>query len=215
MLAALLVLSTSMVAPVAAANPDRAEEIRTAAKERAEERKQKASDKIAEIKAEAEERRASIKQDVCENRKARVQNRITNLARSANNVKGVLDRMYDRVQGFYEDGQLTVSNYEALIDAIELAKAESEASLEALDSYEFTVDCANSTVAEQVDSYRAAAVLARQDLKDYRKALVDLISSLRSEHAKANQTEGSDDSSDDNSDDSSETTEPTEGESNE
>lgn len=181
---AVLVLSLSVALPAAAqANPQRAAEIRNEARENADARKQKREDKVAEIKSEVEARRAMLTQEKCEARKARLETRIPKLSKSAVTVKGVIDRMYEKVQGFYEDGQLAVSNYEELVAAIELAKSESETSLEALESYEFEVDCESETIAAQIDSYRTAVKEAREDLKSYRGALVGLISSLRAETA--------------------------------
>lgn len=194
-LATMLTLALSIGAPVAAQADQAAGRIRAEAETRAIERRQKATDRIAEIRTEAETRRAGIKMDVCEDRQARINNRIRTLSRSATNLKDVIDRMYERVQGFYEDGQLTVSNYEELVQAIELAKDNSETSLEALASYEFEVDCESTAVAQQIDSYRTAVREVRDDLKAYRSSLVDLISALKSENASPNQDTDSEDNS--------------------
>lgn len=159
--------------------PDSTTDPKALAQTRIEDRRQAREEKIAEIQANVVERRAMIKQDVCENRQERMQSRMTALSRSAGNVQDAIDRAYVRVQDFYANRELTVPEYDALVAAVESAKAESEASLEALDSYEFEVDCASSTVAEQVDAYRTAAQTVRDDLKSYRQALVDLIRAVK------------------------------------
>lgn len=159
--------------------PDSTTDPKALAQTRIEDRRQAREEKIAEIQANVAERRAMIKQDVCENRQERMQNRMTALSRSAGNVQDAIDGAYERVQDFYTNRELTVPEYDALVAAVESARTESEASLEALDSYEFEVDCASSTVAEQVDAYRTAAQTVRDDLKSYRQALVDLIRAVK------------------------------------
>lgn len=139
--------------------------------------------RVAEIKQEVEQRKATVKQEVCERRQAKLAAKMPRLSTGANSVKKAIDKVYERVQGFYESGQLTVVNYDELKAAVDAAKADSEASLGAVTDYTFELDCDNPNVGEQLDGYRLAINEARDSLKIYRDKLVDLISAMRSEAA--------------------------------
>lgn len=196
----------AMVAPVAVtAQQVSAQEQREAARARALERAENRETRVAEIRQKVEDRKAQVKQDVCERRQEQLQARIPRLAQSVTTLQGVMDSFYTRVVGFYESGQLTVSNYDELVEAVELAKANAASSAEAVESYEFELDCEANDVGAQLDGYRTAVSEARDSLKAYRQALVDLISSMRAAAAEAG------DESDANEEAEDETTNETEG----
>lgn len=185
-LTAALALAFAMVAPVAVtAQQVSAQEQREAARARALERAESRETRVAEIKQEVAERKAQVKQDVCERRQEQLQARLPRLAQSVTTLQGVMDGFYTRVVGFYESGQLTVSNYDELVEAVELAKANAASSAEAIESYEFELDCEAEDAGAQLDGYRTAVREARDSLKTYRQALVDLISSMRAAAAEA------------------------------
>ena len=162
------------------------------ARTKAQEMRKNKDARIAEIKQQVADRKAQLKLDACEKAQTRINNRIDKISENAANIKSVIDKKYERVQEFYESGQLTTPDYDELVAAIELAKANSEASLEALASYEVDVDCTSEDAAAQLDAFRAAAAQAKEDLKTYRKELVALISALQSANSNKNRT-GSDD----------------------
>lgn len=190
LLVSVLALSLGIVAPAAAvANPERADEMRQTAAQRAAERRQSKEQRLAEIKAEVDARKLELSEARCEAREAKLKELVPKLAKSANRLKMVMDKKYEQVQEFYASGRLTVENYEELVAAIELAKANAEQSLEALASYQIEVDCTQNGLGGQLDAYRTAVKETRDELKEYRKALVALISSLRAEAAEANSEE--------------------------
>ncbi len=125
-------------------------------------------------------------QQVCEQRQERLQEKIPNLARSATALQAAMDSIYERVQGFYESGQLSVNNYDELNDNVASAQADAAAAVEAATEFEFELDCENPNVGEQMDSFRQGVVEAREELKVYRSELVELISALRAEAAEDN-----------------------------
>lgn len=148
--------------------------------------RQQREERVAEIKQRVEERKAEIQQQVCERRESNLQRVIPRLSTSAVTLVDRIDVMYDRVVGFYESGQLTVSNYDELKENVDTAQADAHAAVEALDEFEFEIDCENPNVGEQLDSFRTAVQDAREPIKEYRDALVELISSLRAEAAEEN-----------------------------
>jgi len=204
-----LVVSTVTLGSAAAQRPDNVgrddhrQQIRQQAQARAQERRVSVDERKAEIKVRVAERKAEIQQRVCERRQATIERRIPRLATSANRIQIVIDTMYDRVAGFYESSQLTVDNYDELVEAIEVAKADSTAAVELVNDYQFEVDCEDQNLDQQLGEYRAAVGDARTELKTYRTALVDLISSLRAKAASDDQTD-SDDESDQNQEEDTE-----------
>jgi hypothetical protein len=141
--------------------------------------REQAQERVADIKQEVEQRRISIQQDVCERRQERLQAVLPRLSTGATKVKQSMDTVYERVQGFYDSGQLTVSNYDDMKTRVDSAKLNAEASLAVVENFQFELDCEKPGVGQQLDSYRTAVAEARDALKVYRAALVDLISSLR------------------------------------
>jgi chromosome segregation ATPase len=164
---------------------------REEAKKKAEEAKKNREAKLAELKAQAETRKAEVKADVCEKRQDKLQALLPKLSKGATTVKGRIDNKYEKVQAFYESKNLNLSNYDELVGAIETAKANSEASIAAVNDYSIEVDCTSDTLGSELDGYRSAVGAVKEDLKAYRDALVNLITALRgASSAQSEQTEG-------------------------
>lgn len=184
------------------------------ARQKAQEMRKNKDARVAEIKQQVEARKAEIKQDACEKAQSKINNRIDKISENAANIKSVIDNKYERVQAFYETGQLTTPDYDTLVAAIELAKANAESSLETLANYEVEVDCTSEEAAAQLDAFRAAASQVKEDLKTYRKDLVALISALQSANSNKNRN-GTDEGGSTGDDQSTEENEGEEAESNE
>jgi archaellum component FlaC len=206
---------TLMAVPVAAQRPNDVgaqerrpgvEQIRDLAENKAAEARISPEERKSVIMAEVEERKISVQNDVCERRKEVLSNVMPRLSQGATSVKKSMDTVYERVVGFYESGQLTVANYDELVSAVEVAKANSEASIQAVNEFEFELDCENSSVGEQLDGFRSAVSAAREELKVYKSTLVELISSMRAEAASSTDesTETSEDSAESEEGDSNE-----------
>lgn len=154
-----------------------------AARDHSEQIKQEAQTRVEQIKQEVEERRAEIKQQVCERQQEVLQSAIPRLASGATNVKSSFDTIYERVQGFYADGQLTVENYAELTASVDAAQANAAAAVGAVETYNFELDCDNPNVGAQLDSFRQAVTEARATLVAYRDQMVALVSAMRAEAA--------------------------------
>jgi hypothetical protein len=156
------------------------------AREVAQEKRKTKQARVEEIKQEVAARKLKVKESVCERQEARLNAMIPRVTRNAENIKSVIDKHYDRVQEFYASGQLTTPDYDTLVAAIELAKANAETSLEAITDYAVEVDCSSEEAGSQLDAFRTAASDMKEDLKEYRKSVVALISALKSANANEN-----------------------------
>lgn len=147
---------------------DLAEQFRTQAQA-------KVTEKKAQVKAQTQEHR----QQACEARKASLTNRMSRAVTQAENHKAVFDKIYTKVQNFYSDKKLNVSDYDSLKAKVDAAQADAATSIQALKDTDVSVDCTSSTVANSVSAFQTAVSSSRDSLKAYRAALVDLINSLK------------------------------------
>lgn len=186
--------ATAQQRPAAAQEkPAAAQEKSAAAQAAAAEKKAAAEARVAEIKNKADERKLEVKAQVCEQRQAKIGESIPKLSNSATVLQRNIDTMYERVQGFYESGQLTVANYSELDAKVAGAQEQARVTVEAISKGSFSVDCANPNLGAQLDGYRTLVRQARDDLKGYRAELVGLISALRAEAAAEDAAEATED----------------------
>ena len=192
-----LVLALAFITPGFAQNTGsvRAQEANTSAQER-----------VKAIKEKVALKRAEVKEKICETRQEKLSNTIARLSSNSGKLKTTIDSMYIRIQGLYQEGKLTVSNYDELKAAVDTASADATAAVSTIESFEFTLDCENTKLGQQLDGFRIAVSETRTALKDYRRALVELISAMRNASAeeKAKDTKTEEDSTDNSTDDSGE-----------
>lgn len=191
---AVLSLAVLMLPAMASAQPGesgqvRGQEGRASAEERREAVEARRAERTADIEQRVTERQAQVRQDVCERREDQMGEMIPRLSNQSSRIVGAIDGVHDRVQGFYESGQLTMNDYEAYNEAVEAARADAHASVEVVASYEFEFDCDNPSVGDQLFGFRETVAEARDSLKQYRSELVVLISSLRAEAAQQAEVE--------------------------
>ncbi len=189
----------------------RSEQAQVTAEERREQVQQKRETRTAAIKERVDERQAQVLQDVCERRETKLNALVPRLANQSTRVLSAIDGVYERVQGFYDSGQLTVVDYDEQNDAISEAQTEAQAAVEVATSYEFEFDCDNPSLGDQLFAFREAVTEARDALKTYRSELVGLISSLRAAAAEdATADDSGDDTSESDSEDASDDSEDSE-----
>lgn len=181
-----LVLALAFITPGFAQNADSA---------KAQEAKTSAQERVKAIKEKVALKRAEVKEKVCETRQEKLSNTIARLSTNSGKLKTSIDSMYIRIQGLYEEGKLTVENYDELRAAVDTASADADAAVSTVESFELTIDCENVKLGQQLDGFRTAIGETRTALKDYRKALVELISSMRNASAIKDTT---DETTDDN-----------------
>lgn len=195
-LAALLMVSLAIPAAVGAQRSEaqnRGEEARVAAEERRRSVEEAREVRTAEIEQRVQQRQAQVQTDVCERRQEQLNRVLPRLATQSTRLAATMDTIYERVQGFYESGQLTVENYDELNKAVAASQTEALAAVELVTSNEFELDCDNPSLGGQMFTFRESVSEAREALKRYRSDLVLLISSLRAAAAEqAEATEAGD-----------------------
>lgn len=199
-IATILVLAIVLVLPVVvkaqSALSARPENVTAKIQAHKEQAKLTLEEKMAnrEVKSEAK------RQEVCERRVAKLQSAMTRLEARSTKLLGVIDSFYTKVTGFYSSGQLTVSNYDELLDNVDTARATATDEVAVLGALNEDIDCTDPEVTIDVATFKESAVSTKEVLKAYRKTLVELISSMRAQSAEdnnANKTEDTSTESDD------------------
>lgn len=147
---------------------------------RSDEARIRAEERKREIKEKVQNNRLQIRRDVCERKHQEITKKMPNFSHGASSVKKTLDTVYERVLGFYENSRLTVDNYSELVGSVEVARINAEAAMGVLENQTFSLDCSDPDMSQKLDSHRLAIQDAREALKAYKRALIDLISSMRS-----------------------------------
>jgi len=156
-----------------------------AARERVEQAKEAAKAKVEQAKEAAKARQIALKQDRCEASKSKLTEKLPQLSQNVTTIKSVLDAKYAKVTAIYESGKLSAGNYTELDQIILEKQKVAEAAIEGLDPSTITIDCNNNGLGVQLDSYRASLNEVKAALKDYRTALVEMVSALNAAADKA------------------------------
>ncbi len=123
----------------------------------------------------------------CKKRQAQIQNKTAKYVENAEKYQAVVDKLFERVDGFYESGQLTVDNYGELKTAAEVARAQAQKNIGVLKALGGAVDCTSPDVATQgVQAFRGAAGDAKTQLRNYSTSIKNMISAMQSEYSNAN-----------------------------
>lgn len=165
--------------------------------------------KIKEKRAAAELKSEEARTAACERRQEKLGVAMSNFTAAAAKHASTFDSIFVRIQGFYDSGQLTVSNYTELVAAVSASQSVAQVEVGALAALNVEIDCEDPDVASAIATFRDSAAAARESLRTYRASLTDLISSLKAQAAedKAANASESDESTDSSSDESTSTDE--------
>ncbi len=141
---------------------------------------------VKEARTKGNEKSAEARVAACEKRQESIQKKTEKYVDNAGKYLGVVDKLSDRVQSFYDDGQLTALNYEELAKAVETARGNAEASVNTLGELDEDVDCENPDAAKNVSAFRGGAAQTRALLHEYSTSVKNLISAMQSANSNAN-----------------------------
>jgi hypothetical protein len=137
----------------------------------------------AQVQTKAEDKSkthtAEQRQKACTARKANLTNRMNNAVAAAQRHKDNFDKIYAKVKTFHDSKNLNTPNYDALVAAADAAGSDSVSKIAALKALDITVDCTQTdSLATNISAFQTAVKSTRDSLKDYRKAIVSLITAL-------------------------------------
>lgn len=191
---AVLVLAVAFVAmPSVGAqaehtNPDerraRAEELR----EKAQEARRTAEARVEAKKEEIAQKLEGKRLQACEHREAKINSILQKSAQQGDKHLSVFQKIEDRVRSFYEEKQLTVDNYEALVAEADSKEAAAVAAIGAVKGTAY--ECSGESTGKELGGLLKTTMKQQHAaLRDYRTAIKDLIVGVRQGAAEAEETE--------------------------
>lgn len=170
-------------------NDETETEVKNHARELAEQFKLRAREHNKTLRESVKTHTEQERRKNCEARKNNLQKRMANAVRQAEKHKAVFDKIYARVKQFHADKQLNVAGYDELVAKVDAAQIDAAEKIAALKSLNLSVDCTQQGLADNVSAFKEAVKEARDSLKVYRAALVDLIKAVHSAAQDSNQTD--------------------------
>ncbi|OGL24920.1 hypothetical protein A2884_02210 [Candidatus Saccharibacteria bacterium RIFCSPHIGHO2_01_FULL_48_12] len=149
-----------------------------------------AQQRVEELKANAQQQSQEFRQKACEARKVSLERRMDRMQAQTQKHKEVFDKIFTRVQQFYTDKQLSVSNYNELVANVTGAQTIAQANIEGLTELNGEIDCTKESVANGVQAFKDSLKETRDSLKDYRKTIVELIKAVHQSVTESNDVSG-------------------------
>ena len=154
----------------------REQEIEMHKSEKSAETQAKLRDRSKEIESEsvsnsAKRKTAEERKKTCEERKKGLETKLKNLVKNAEKHEAKITGYFDAAKLYVETNQLTDDALAAALLTATDAQAKAALSVDALQALEPTLDCSAGTVSSDVASFKAAAELARNDLRTYRQSV--------------------------------------------
>lgn len=138
------------------------------------------------------ERQASAKEKVCETHKRVVSNIETRIASRGQKRMDVITKIAERVEKFYTDKGLSVSNYDTLVANVNAKKDAAQAALDTIKTDAGNVSsitCGSGQGSVTVTQFKTDLKAEQTALKAYQTAVKDLIVAVKT--AADSSTEGS------------------------
>jgi hypothetical protein len=140
---------------------------------------------LAKLREGKTEKSQAKLQKVCENRQNAVNHKVTAFGNAAQKHLERLDSVFTKLQAFQADKNLSVDNYQALVDDATAKQAAATSAVAALKTVAVDIDCTSTDPASSLTVVKTAAKEARDALKAYRKALKEIVVAF----AQANKTD--------------------------
>jgi hypothetical protein len=150
--------------------------------------KQDAQKKIADLRKTAKAETQAAREDSCNAHKKGAEQRISSISANVTRFQSKLDTILTKTQDYVTTNNVTVTNYDALVAAAKSAQTASATSIATLKDLKPSIDCTQTTNAENVASFRTAAQDSRDKLKTYMRSLKDLLKAVREAKQSATST---------------------------
>jgi chromosome segregation ATPase len=143
------------------------------------EMRQKAQAMVAELKKNHEKKSNANIQKTCESHKQGLNRKFDRIVTNSQRIQDRITKVFDKAQAYQQDKNLNPANYDELVAKANDAKSASQDSIDALKQVKPTLDCNNTSVANDVATFKTSAQDTRAKLKAYRTAVKDVVKALR------------------------------------
>lgn len=148
--------------------------------------------KAAEVKERVRGRLNEVRLQVCELRVDVINRIMDKAAEQGTKHLGVFTKILDRVKDFYKTKNLSVDNYQDLLDMAEQKAAAAQTAINTVaDGTDFV--CNSDDPVGKVDKFNGSVRAMHKALKEYRTAIKDVIVGIVGAAKQAEQAEGSQD----------------------
>lgn len=135
---------------------------------------------ITERKAAAKAKLTDAKLKACQNREARINTILTKQSERATKHLVLFTTIAKRVQAFYSERELTLTNYDELVANVEARKAAAETAVSNMQSPEIAFSCESDDPKAFIQVFVSERKLAIDALREYRTTVKDLIVGVKS-----------------------------------
>jgi len=157
---------------------------------RLEEKRQEELKKLEEKRNEQKKKLDEVKLKVCKNREKAITNIMTRSVDRGNKQLETFTKISERVQNFYKEKGLVISNYDELITEIDYKKTDAEAAIAKTKETAPTFKCDGTDPKGVAETFKESVKAQNESLKLYRTAVKNLIVAVRSLAEKPENTEG-------------------------
>jgi hypothetical protein len=149
---------------------------------------EKANQKKAELQAQHDKQQAErqqklqeSKQKKCQEKQADINNRLKKIAERGQKQLELFSNIATKTETFYTTKNLSVSNYDTLVSAINDKKAAAQATVDKITSDSTTFTCDDTTTAKsQLAGFKTDLKAEISALKEYRTSVKNLIVAVKS-----------------------------------
>jgi Tfp pilus assembly protein FimT len=147
-------------------------------REKVRSQKESAKAQLAEARSEARQKLTDAKRKACESHKSRINTTMGNMDSRRQRAYDHITKVYDAVEQYITDKNITVESYDELITSITNAKtAASEAMIAQQQAPE--LDCAGEQPRADIADFRLKRLSSIDAMQTYRQAVKDLISATK------------------------------------
>ncbi len=150
-----------------------------------------AAEKQIKAKHEAQQEKLSAsKLEICKNRESNITARIARIDDRIVNQLTLFTTISDRAQTFYTDKGITIEDYDQLVATVNERKLTAETAVATMNSLKDTFNCEGDDPKAKIEEVKVGLQSAVTALKDYRIAIKDMITAIKSANSVSSSSTG-------------------------
>lgn len=122
----------------------------------------------------------AARQKACEARSHGLETKFTRITTNSQNLEDRIGTFLTKAEAYQSTNNVTVDSWDTLTGNADTAKAAVDSAITDLKAVTpQSLDCASTTVAQNVATFKAAAVTVRDDLQAYKQAVIKVFTALQ------------------------------------
>lgn len=145
---------------------------------------------LAQERAKVKTTTEAERQKACVAHQQEINTRVNDYAAAAQRHLDVFNGIFTKVQTFYTNKKLNVTDYSSLVATATAKQTTAQSAVDTLKSLDVSIDCTQPDPATAVATVKTAVANARTALQDYRTAIKNVIVALEGASTGANSNAG-------------------------